>query len=141
MDYFRDRKSNIPFNLHDSRILKMEYSKMTLTLKLDRIFQYTDDDEEKWYKGIIEFTKTDIEECDIMVFHSPFGYDGEKSFSGESLSFDEFQKRYPNAAFEIVTEGYSGYDTIFQGWIWQGENDPIFGIMRIWNTGDMIYRI
>lgn len=141
MDYFRDRKSNIPFNLHDSRILKMEYSKMTLTLKLDWIFQYTDDDEEKWYKGIIEFTKTDIEECDIMVFHSPFGYDGEKSFSGESLSFDEFQKRYPNAAFEIVTEGYSGYDTIFQGWIWQGENDPIFGIMRIWNTGDMIYRI
>ena len=140
MDYFRDRKSNIPFNLHDSRILKMEYSKTTLTLKLDRIFQYTDD-EEKWYKGIIEFTKTDIEECDIMVFHSPFGYDGEKSFSGESLSFDEFQKRYPNAAFEIVTEGYSGYDTIFQGWIWQGENDPIFGIMRIWNTGDMIYRI
>lgn len=140
MDYFRDRKSNIPFSLHDSRILKMEYSKTTLTLKLDRIFQYTDD-EEKWYKGIIEFTKTDIEECDIMVFHSPFGYDGEKSFSGESLSFDEFQKRYPNAAFEIVTEGYSGYDTIFQGCIWQGENDPIFEIMRIWNTGDMIYRI
>lgn len=140
MDYFRDRKSNVPFSLHDSRILKMEYSKTTLTLKLDRIFQYTDD-EEKWYKGIIEFTKTDIEECDIMVFHSPFGYDGEKSFTGESLSFDEFQKRYPNAAFEIVTEGYSGYDTTFQGWIWQGENDPIFGIMRIWNTGDMIYRI
>lgn len=140
MDYFRDRKSNIPFSLHDSRILKMEYSKTTLTLKLDRIFQYTDD-EEKWYKGIIEFTKTDIEECDIMVFHSPFGYDGEKSFTGESLSFDEFQKRYPNAAFEIVTEGYSGYDTTFQGWIWQGENDPIFEIMRIWNTGDMIYRI
>lgn len=140
MDYFRDRKSNVPFSLHDSRILKMEYSKTTLTLKLDRIFQYTDD-EEKWYKGIIEFTKTDIEECDIMVFHIPFGYDGEKSFTGESLSFDEFQKRYPNAAFEIVTEGYSGYDTTFQGWIWQGENDPIFGIMRIWNTGDMIYRI
>lgn len=140
MDYFRDRKSNIPFSLHDSRILKMEYSKTTLTLKLDRIFQYTDD-EEKWYQGIIEFTKTDIEECDIMVFHSPFGYDGEKSFTGESLSFDEFQNRYPNAAFEIVTEGYSGYDTTFQGWIWQGENDPIFGIMRIWNTGDMIYRI
>lgn len=69
MDYFRDRKSNIPFSLHDSRILKMEYSKTTLTLKLDRIFQYTDD-EEKWYQRIIEFTKTDIEECDIMVFHS-----------------------------------------------------------------------
>lgn len=46
-----------------------------------------------------------------------------------------------NAEFEIVTEGYSGYDTVFQGWIWQGENNPLFGIMRIWNTGDMIYRV
>ncbi|WP_202982808.1 hypothetical protein [Sharpea azabuensis] len=118
----------------------MEYSKTTLNLKLDWIFQYTDD-EEKWYQGIIEFTKTDIEECDIMVFHRPYGYDSEKSFTGETLSFDEFQKQYPDADFEIVTEGYSGYDTTFQGWIWQGEKDPMFGIMRIWNTGDMIYQI
>ena len=65
-------------------------------MRVDRIFQYVGD-EEKWYQGIIEFTKADIEECDIMLFNRPYGYDG--------------------------------------------ENDPIFGIMRIWNTGDMIYRI
>ncbi|MST90141.1 hypothetical protein FYJ79_11295 [Sharpea azabuensis] len=140
MNFIRDRESNVPFSLHDSRILQIEINETTLTLKLDRIFQYADD-EEKWYQGIIEFTKVNIEECDIMVFQRPYGYDGEKSFTGETLSFDEFQKQYPDADFEIVTEGYSGYDTTFQGWIWQGENDPIFGIMRIWNTGDMIYRI
>lgn len=96
MEYIRDRESNIPFSLHDSRILQIEYNKATLTLRGDRIFQYVGD-EEKWYQGIIEFTKADIEECDIMLFNRPYGYDG--------------------------------------------ENDPIFGIMRIWNTGDMIYRI
>lgn len=96
MEYIRDRESNIPFSLHDSRILQIEYNKATLTLRVDRIFQYVGD-EEKWYQGIIEFTKADIEECDIMLFDRPYGYDG--------------------------------------------ENDPIFGIMRIWNTGDMIYRI
>lgn len=96
MEYIRDRESNIPFSLHDSRILQIEYNKATLTLRVDRIFQYVGD-EEKWYQGIIEFTKADIEECDIMLFNRPHGYDG--------------------------------------------ENDPIFGIMRIWNTGDMIYRI
>lgn len=96
MEYIRDRESNIPFSLHDSRILQIEYNKATLTLRVDRIFQYVGD-EEKWYQGIIEFTKADIEECDIMLFNRPCGYDG--------------------------------------------ENDPIFGIMRIWNTGDMIYRI
>ena len=96
MEYIRDRESNIPFSLHDSRILQIEYNKATLTLRVDRIFQYVGD-EEKWYQGIIEFTKADIEECDIMLFNRPYGYDG--------------------------------------------ENDLIFGIMRIWNTGDMIYRI
>lgn len=96
MEYIRDRESNIPFSLHDSRILQIEYNKATLTLRVDRIFQYVGD-EEKWYQGIIEFTKADIEECDIMLFNRPYGYDG--------------------------------------------ENDPIFGIMRIWNTGDIIYRI
>ena len=76
-----------------------------------------------------------------MLFNRPYGYDGEKAFTGESISLAEFNAKYPEAVFEIVTEGYSGYDITFQGWIWQGENDPIFGIMRIWNVGDMIYRI
>lgn len=66
MEYIRDRESNIPFSLHDSRILQIEYNKATLTLRVDRIFQYVGD-EEKWYQGIIEFTKADIEECDIML--------------------------------------------------------------------------
>ena len=140
MEYVRDRKSNVALSLHDCRIINMEISKDNLSLKLDRIYQYADD-EEKWYQGMIEFTKVDMEECDIMLFNAPFGYDGEKAFSGKSMSFEEFNVEYPNAEFEIVTEGYSGYDTVFQGWIWQGENNPLFGIMRIWNTGDIIYRI
>ncbi len=140
MEYVRDRKSNVAFSLHDSRILNMEISRDNLSLQLDRIYQYADD-EEKWYQGMIEFTKVDIEECDIMLFNAPFGYDGEKAFSGKSMSFEEFNAEYPNAEFEIVTEGYCGYDTVFQGWIWQGDNNPLFGIMRIWNTGDMIYRV
>lgn len=47
---------------------------------MDRIFQYAED-EEKWYQGTIEFTKIDKEECDIMVFNTPYGYEGVKTFS------------------------------------------------------------
>lgn len=140
MDYIRNRKSNIPFSLHDSRIIQIETVKDTLSFRVDRVFQYTDD-EEKWFSGVIDFTKTDMEECSILVFNTPYGYDGEKSFSGKAMSLEEFKKLYPGAEFEIVTEGYCGYDTTYQGWIWQGENDPLFGIMSIWNRGDMIYRI
>lgn len=109
MDYNRDRKSNISFSLHDSRILQIEINEDKLSLNMDRIFQYTDN-EEKWYKGIIEFTNIDKEECNIMVFNAPYGYNEVKSFSGKELSFDEFKEQYPNAEFEIVTEGYCGYD-------------------------------
>ena len=103
MDYNRDRKSNISFSLHDSRILQIEMNEDKLSLNMDRIFQYTDN-EEKWYKGIIEFTKIEKEECNIMVFNAPYGYNEVKSFSGKELSFDEFKEQYPNVEFEIVTE-------------------------------------
>ena len=86
MDYIRDRKSNISFSLHDSRILQIEINEDKLSLNMDRIFQYTDN-EEKWYKGIIEFTNIDKEECNIMVFNAPYGYNEVKSFSGKELSF------------------------------------------------------
>ena len=89
IDYIRDRKSNISFSLHDSRILQIEINEDKLSLNMDRIFQYTDN-EEKWYKGIIEFTNIDKEECNIMVFNAPYGYNEVKSFSGKELSFDEF---------------------------------------------------
>ena len=86
MDYIRDRKSNLSFSLHDSRIVQIEINENKLSLKMNRIFQYTDN-EEKWYQGIIEFTKIDKEECNIMVFNTPYGYDGVKSFSGRELSY------------------------------------------------------
>ena len=108
MNYIRDRKGNLSFSLHDSRILKMEIGKDNLSLKIDRLFQYAEG-EEKWYPGIIEFTKVDIEECDIMLFNTPFGYYGENNFSGKLLSIEEFCSQYADAEFEIVTEGYCGY--------------------------------
>lgn len=140
MDYIRDRNSIFPFSLHDSRIVQIKIDEKKLSLKIDRILQY-DEDEEKWCQGKIEFTKIDKDECDIMVFNTPYGYNDVKSFLGKELSFEEFKEQYPDAQFEIITEGYCGYDTTFQGYIWQGENNPLFGIMRIWNMGDMIYRI
>lgn len=139
-NYIRDRSSNIHLSLHDSRIQKLEVNQNSLQLTMDRIFQYKQD-EERSYSGVIEFTKTDVGECNIMVFDNPYGYDGERSFSGRSYSLDEYKEEFPSAEFEIVTEGYNRYDTSYQGWIWTEESNPLFGIMNIWNTGDMIYKI
>ncbi|MCR5273715.1 MAG: hypothetical protein K6E13_12160 [Lachnospiraceae bacterium] len=139
MNYKKDRTGDVPFGLHDSKIKQVEFKEDTLFLHMDEIYRL--DDDEKPLTGTIEFTKTDKDECSIMVFNRPFGYDGQKNFSGECISLDEYNEKYTSAEFEIVTEGYNGYDTIFQGWIWRKDEDPIFAIMNIWNMGDMIYHI
>ena len=42
MDFIHDRKSNILFSLHDSRVNKIKYHNNTLTLKVHKIFQFVD---------------------------------------------------------------------------------------------------
>ena len=56
-------------------------------------------------------------------------------------ALEEYIEQYPNAEFEVIIEGYCGYDTIFHGQIWQDEGDPLVGIMTIWNSGDIIYKV
>ena len=129
-----------PYSLHDSRIIEIRINDDILVLKMDRIFEYVGD-EEKNYPGEIIFTKVDFDECAIKVFNSPYGNEGVKEFSGKTLSIQEFKDDYPNAEFEIVTETYHGYDTVYQGWVWRGEDDPLFAILSIWNMGDMNYKL
>ena len=45
MEWIQDRNNRIPFSLHDSRIKKITIQNNTLTLKLDKVFQYTKDKE------------------------------------------------------------------------------------------------
>jgi hypothetical protein len=54
---------------------------------------------------------------------------------------DEFYENYPNAEFDINVECYNGYDTIYQGMIWNDEMHSLFTTVHIWNYGDIIYRI
>ena len=43
MDYTQDRKSNILFGLHDSRIKKIRFQNGVLTLEPHKFFQYTEE--------------------------------------------------------------------------------------------------
>ena len=48
MDFTQDRKSNILFGLHDSRIKKISFKNDVLTIELDTIFQSTKGEEKLW---------------------------------------------------------------------------------------------
>lgn len=137
MDFTQDRKSNILFGLHDSRIKKFSFKNDVLTLELDTIFQYTKG-EEKLYSGEVLFFDTDLEECNILIFDRTV-YEG--GFSGKAIGLKEYMKEYAHAEFEILTEGYFGYSTTYTGWLWEKGKEPVSAILYIWNSGDMVYRI
>ena len=137
MDFTQDRKSNILFGLHDSRIKKFSFKNDVLTIELDTIFQYTKG-EEKLYSGEVLFFDTDLEECNILIFDRTV-YEG--GFSGKAIGLKEYMKEYAHAEFEILTEGYFGYSTTYTGWLWEKGKEPVSAILYIWNSGDMVYRI
>ena len=137
MDFTQDRKSNILFGLHDSRIKKISFKNDVLTIELDTIFQYTKG-EEKLYSGKLVFFDSDLEECNILIFDRTI-YEGE--FSGKAIGLKEYMKEYAHAEFEILTEGYFGYSTTYTGWLWEKGKEPVSAILYIWNSGDMVYRI
>ena len=137
MDFTQDRKSNILFGLHDSRIKKFSFKNDVLTIELDTIFQYTKG-EEKLYSGEVLFFDSDLEECNFLIFDRTV-YEGE--FSGKAIGLKEYMKEYVHAEFEILTEGYFGYSTTYTGWLWEKGKEPVSAILYIWNSGDMIYRI
>ena len=137
MDYIQDRKSNILFSLHDSKIKKITFKDNVLTLHLNKIFQYTED-EEKIYSGEVLFYGCDLDECSILIFDRTV-YEGD--FSGKAVSLQDYIKEYSNVEFEILTEGYFGYCTTYTGWIWAKGKEPVSAIMYIWNKGDMVYHI
>ena len=137
MDFTQDRKSNILFGLHDSRIKKISFKNDVLTIELDTIFQYTKG-VEKLYSGEVLFFDSDLEECNILIFDRT-AYEGE--FSGKAIGLKEYMKEYAYAEFEILTEGYFGYSTTYTGWLWEKGKEPVSAILYIWNSGDMVYRI
>ena len=137
MDFTQDRKSNILFGLHDSRIKKFSFKNDVLTIELDTIFQYTKG-EEKLYSGEVLFFDSDLEECNILILDRTV-YEGE--FSGKAIGLKEYMKEYAHTEFEILTEGYFGYSTTYTGWLWEKGKEPVSAILYIWNSGDMVYRI
>ena len=137
MDFRYDRSSNILFSLHDGRIKKIIFNDNILTLKIDKLFRYAEN-EEKIYSGDVVFYEIELDECTVLIFDK-IVYEGD--FSGKAIGLKEYIEKSSDMEFEILTEGYFGYNTIYTGWLWEEGKEPVSATMYIWNTGDMVYRI
>ena len=137
MDFIHDRNSNILFSLHDSRVKEIKYHNKTLTLKVNKIYEFVEG-EERSYPGEIYFKKCDVDMCDVLIFNKTLG---EGRFYGKAIDLQQFMDEYAGSEFEIIKEGCFGNTTTYMGWLWEEGKPPVTTIMYIWNSGDMVYRV
>lgn len=131
MKLIKKTVSNIPFDLHDSRIVKMEVNDGNLTLHLDQVYEYHKDSE-KFYPAKLTFTDIDLEECHALVFDKGME-NGE--FSGVRYNLQEYLEKYPVAEFEIITDTYNMTTTVMEGYIYK---EAVAGIISLWTLGEVI---
>ena len=86
MDFIYDRNSNIIFSLHNSKVNEIKFHNKRLTLKLNKIFQYTED-EERSYSGEVYFENCDLDLCNVLIFNKTLG---EGRFSGKAIDLQQF---------------------------------------------------
>lgn len=119
MKFIHDRSSNILFSLHDSRVQEIKYHNETLTLKVNKIYEFVEG-EERSYPGEICFEKCDIDLCDVLIFNKTLA---EGRFNGKSIGLQQFMDEYTNSEFEIIIEGYYGNTTTYTGWLREDGKD------------------
>ena len=137
MDFIQDRAWNTDFSLQSSRVNGIRFHNKALTFKLDRIFRCVEG-EEVDRPGELRFEGCDLDLCRALIFNKTLG---EGRFTGKAVSLREFMDAFPDAEFEIVTEGYCGNTTTYSGWLWEAEKAPVSAILYLWNRGNRIYRI
>lgn len=135
MELKRTETSNIPFSLHDSRIVKIEINNDELIFNLDNVYEYSNGSEE-YYPAKMKFKDIDFEECNIIIFDRQIG---KGKFAGIRCGIKAFSENYEGAEFEILTETCGGYSTTLEGLIWKDECEPVSGIITIWTMGDVVF--
>ena len=57
------------------------------------------------------------------------------------IDLKEYIEHYPFAEFEILTESYHGYNSIYIGLLRQEGKKTVSAILTLWNMGEMIYHL
>ena len=136
-EMIRNRNAIVGYGLHDRRIKKITFADDNLIFAVDKVFHYSKSGEEQGFEAEVIFTKCDLEDCWVLVYH---GVLSEEKFSGQRMAMQDFIQQYNHQEFEIITELHNGYSTFFVGWLWKNQI-PVSAQVEILNDGEMIIRI
>lgn len=60
--------------------------------------------------------------------------------SQKRIELPQYQQKYSEGEFEVITETYNWGRAVFRGWLWT-EGNPVHCIMNIYFTVNMVYVI
>ena len=70
--FIYDRHSNIIFSLNGSRVKEFKFHNKMLTLKVDSLFQYVNNEEVE-HEGEVCFKDCDLRLCSVLIFNKTLG--------------------------------------------------------------------
>ena len=118
--FIYDRHANIIFSLNGSRVKEIKFHNKMLTLKVDSLFQYVNNEEVE-HEGEVCFKDCDLRLCSVLIFNKTLG---KGHFTGDSISLEEFMEIQL-----LIQDGFGKKGKI--------PYQPF--IIYIWNSGDMEY--
>ncbi len=136
-----DRNAVSKYSLHDARVKKIKMGDNRLIFKLDAIYSYDENAGEIVNKGSIIFEKNKWDlDCEVLVFDGDL-HGSKSKFKCKKYSLKKFLKKYKDFEFEIISEGYSGYNTMFRGILFLEDGRHRETMFFIWNDGDVFYKL
>ena len=132
-EIIRNRKPDIKLSLHDAHITGIKIENDSLKFKFNYIYDYSGK-EEKQRKANIIFKEVDLDFCRITLLKEKG-----KKVTGKAYMLEEYVKKHKHIDLEIISETYTGYDTIWTGYSYGKKMREFF--IELWNHGDMIYKV
>ncbi len=133
----RRNMTDLPYSLHDARVIGFEVNENILQMKFQSGFVCTVAPF-KQVEGFVEFEKIDWDSCVYLLEYQEVLCGNPGHFIGKKMELREFLKEFDNASFEIIDETYGYNLSKFSGYL-STKNSFVECMIELYHWGDMSY--
>ena len=131
------RSDEIKLSLHDARLKGIVLKKDRAEFDFEYIFDYSGPQVQA-AKARISFLNLAPDDVTIYVLTENYK---KRKIKGKTYDLKAFLKKYKKLDFEILSETYHGYDTVWEGLLYNTKKGLKRCIMTMWSQGDIVYYI
>ncbi len=128
---------DLPYSLHDMRVQKIAIRGNSVEFFFENGYVECKEPYSQ-VDGSLEFEGVDLDFCCVELLSKNGEYG---PFRGRKMTLTDFVGQYPEFFFEIVDELYGCNQAEYSGYLaLPGEKDFLEMVIRLYFTGNMIYR-